>query len=198
MAFRVVSDHHQNGCPHDKRDGKSKIDNDAKPFHGVSFQCGDVAAFTPLIFYPSCRENALWDAGFPHGFVDSALRHFRHASRLRRCGQAGMTAAMTHDDIQDMTSLRAHIDALDARLIALLAERSALIDCAARIKARDGLPARIDARVEEVAALARSRAAQTGLSPDLAEALWRLMMEHFIAQEEAQLGGKDGGNPDRR
>lgn len=107
-----------------------------------------------------------------------------------------MTAPMTHDDIQDMATLRAHIDALDARLIALLAERSGLIDRAAQIKARDGLPARIDARVEEVAALARKRAGDAGLSPDLAEALWRLMMEHFIAQEDAQLGGKDGRNPD--
>ncbi|MFD1794812.1 chorismate mutase [Paracoccus aurantiacus] len=105
---------------------------------------------------------------------------------------------MVHDDIQDMTTLRSHIDALDARLIALLAERSRLIDCAARIKSREKLPARIESRVEEVAALARKRAADAGLSPDLAEALWRLMMEHFIAQEDAQLGGEDGGNPDRR
>lgn len=100
---------------------------------------------------------------------------------------------MAHEDIQDMVTLRAHIDALDARLIALLAERSRLIDRAARIKAREGLPARIDARVEEVAALARGRAAEAGLSPDLAEGIWRLMMEHFIAQEDLYLSpGADG------
>lgn len=96
---------------------------------------------------------------------------------------------MRHDDITDMTMLRRRIDALDAQLILLLAERSTLIDRAAEIKARDNLPARIDARVEEVAALARARAEQSGLSPDLAERLWRMMMEHFIAQEESQLGG---------
>ena len=103
---------------------------------------------------------------------------------------------MAHEDIQDMVALRARIDALDARLIALLAERSTLIDRAAQIKARVGLPARIDARVEEVAALARKRAGQAGLDPDLAEGLWRLMMEHFIAQEEAQLGDSHGGTAD--
>ncbi len=186
-------DDHQDRGPDDKRDGKSQIDKDAKPFHGVSFQCGNVAAFTPLIVKTSGGGQgsiAFWG--------NSALRHFCHASRLRPCRQAGMTAAMTHDDIQDMATLRAHIDALDARLIALLAERSGLIDRAAQIKARDGLPARIEARVEEVALLARTRAADAGLSPDLAESLWRLMMEHFIAQGDAQLGGKDGGNPDRR
>ena len=59
---------------------------------------------------------------------------------------------MAHEDIHDMVALRARIDALDARLIALLAERSTLIDRAAQIKAQVGLPARIDARVEEVAA----------------------------------------------
>lgn len=88
------------------------------------------------------------------------------------------------DDIPDMPALRAHIDALDARLIALLAERSALIDRAAQIKSREGLPARIDVRVEEVAANARRLAGELGLDPDLAEQLWRAMMEHFIAQEE--------------
>lgn len=103
---------------------------------------------------------------------------------------------MAHEDIMDMTALRARIDALDAQLIALLAERSTLIDRAAWIKARDHLPARIEARVEEVAALARSRAEAAGLSPDLAEQLWRVMMEHFIAQEEEQLGEDHGGGTD--
>ncbi|WBU60332.1 chorismate mutase [Paracoccus albus] len=105
---------------------------------------------------------------------------------------------MTHEDIQDMATLRVHIDALDAQLIELLAERSRLIDRAAHIKARDGLPARIDSRVEQVAMLARQRADAAGLHPDLAEDIWRLMMEYFIAQEDAQLGGENGGNPDRR
>lgn len=91
------------------------------------------------------------------------------------------------DDIADMTALRARIDTLDKRLAAMLAERSRLIDRAARIKLRDGLPALIESRVEEVAAKARRNAEAEGLDPDLAEALWRRMMEHFIAQEEAYL-----------
>lgn len=95
------------------------------------------------------------------------------------------------DDIPDMPALRAQIDALDARLIALLAERSALIDRAAQIKSREGLPARIDVRVEEVAANARRLASEQGLDPDLAEQLWRAMMEHFIAQEERILSRQD-------
>ena len=86
-----------------------------------------------------------------------------------------------------MPDLRRRIDALDVRLVALLAERSALIDEAARIKAREALPARIDSRVEEVAANVRRLAEAQGLDPALIESLWRLMMDHFIAQEERQL-----------
>ncbi|TWI34409.1 chorismate mutase [Paracoccus sulfuroxidans] len=86
-----------------------------------------------------------------------------------------------------MPDLRARIDRLDERLIALLAERSALIDEAARIKAKEGLPARITSRVDEVAENARRNAAAAGLDPDLAEGVWRLMMEHFIAQEDRAL-----------
>lgn len=88
-----------------------------------------------------------------------------------------------------MPELRARIDALDARLIALLVERSALIDEAARIKARERLPARITSRVEEVAANARRLADASGIDPDLAEGIWRLMMEYFIAQEDRLLSG---------
>lgn len=83
--------------------------------------------------------------------------------------------------------LRQRIDTLDSRLVALLAERSRLIDEAARIKVREGLPARIQSRVDEVAENARRMAAEEGLDPDLAEAVWRLMMDHFIAQEESHL-----------
>lgn len=88
-----------------------------------------------------------------------------------------------------MHDLRARIDALDAQLVALLTRRSALIDEAAQIKSRENLPARIDTRVEEVASNARRLAESSGLDPDLAEALWRLMMEHFIAQEDRALAG---------
>lgn len=93
--------------------------------------------------------------------------------------------------IPDMQALRAAIDALDLRLAGLLAERTLLIDRAAQIKAGLGLPARIDERVEEVAAKARANARTTGYDPDFAEALWRLMMDHFIAREARHLGEAD-------
>lgn len=96
------------------------------------------------------------------------------------------------NDIPDMPSLRVRIDALDAELIALLAQRSALIERAARIKARDGLPARIDARVEEVVANARRHAENAGLDADLIEHIWRRLIDAAIRQEDRHLRGDHG------
>ena len=90
-------------------------------------------------------------------------------------------------DIHDMPALRVEIDALDAQLMALLARRHALIDRAAQIKAGNGMPARIDDRVEEVVANVRRHAQGHGLDPDLYDRLWRQLIEAAIAQEERQL-----------
>ncbi len=96
---------------------------------------------------------------------------------------------MQIDDISDMATLRAHIDALDEQLVSLLAQRHALIARAARIKERIGLPARIDDRVEEVVANAGRHAASHGLDPALIETIWRQLVEAAIAQEDRYLNG---------
>lgn len=93
------------------------------------------------------------------------------------------------DNIPDMPSLRAEIDALDERIIALLARRSQLIDRAAQIKAAEALPARIEWRVEEVVTNARRHAAEAGLDPDLIESLWRQIIDVAINQEDRHLKG---------
>lgn len=93
------------------------------------------------------------------------------------------------DQINDMATLRAHIDTLDEKLIGLLAERHALIDRAARIKSHIGWPARIDDRVEQVVANARRHAAAAGLDADLIEDIWRQLIEAAIAQEDRHLNG---------
>ncbi|WP_089345906.1 chorismate mutase [Paracoccus seriniphilus] len=94
-----------------------------------------------------------------------------------------------YDDIADMTALRQKIDEVDGQLIELLAHRRALIDRAARIKARDHLPARIDWRVEEVVENARRNAIAAGLDGELIASIWRTLVEAAIAQEDCQLKG---------
>lgn len=91
-------------------------------------------------------------------------------------------------DCRNMAELRAEIDALDAGIVALLARRVGYIDRAAELKPAEGLPARIEARVEAVVAKVRARAGAEGFDPALAEAMWRLMIEWSIAREARVLG----------
>ena len=102
-------------------------------------------------------------------------------------------------DCPNMTTLRAQIDDLDADLVALLVERAGYIDRAITLKHASGLPANITSRVEEVVAKVKAAAATGGLDPDLAEVLWRSLIDWSIAREERVLGrsGKEEDGNDR-
>ncbi len=91
-------------------------------------------------------------------------------------------------DCRNMAELRAEIDALDGQIVALLARRVGYIDRAAELKPAEGLPARIEARVEDVVEKVCKRAGAEGFDPALAEAMWRLMIEWSIAREARVLG----------
>jgi isochorismate pyruvate lyase len=90
-------------------------------------------------------------------------------------------------DCTTMAELRCEIDRIDGALVRLLAERVTYVDRAAVLKARDGLPARIDSRIAEVIANVRDKALAGGLDPQLAETVWRLLIEWSIGREEAAL-----------
>ncbi|WP_376876947.1 chorismate mutase [Albirhodobacter sp. R86504] len=93
--------------------------------------------------------------------------------------------------IASMNDLRAEIDLMDARIVDLLAQRAQLIDRAAELKPNEGLPARIESRVEEVVANVRGFAQARGLDADLTEDLWRRLIDWSIAREELVLGKGD-------
>lgn len=95
---------------------------------------------------------------------------------------------MKASECSTMAELRAEIDRIDAGLVDLIAERITYIDRAAELKPGLGLPARIDDRVEEVVAKVRASAVARGVDPDLAEALWRRLIDWSIAREEVILG----------
>jgi isochorismate pyruvate lyase len=90
-------------------------------------------------------------------------------------------------DCQNMADIRAEIDGLDSALMDLLAQRAAYIDRAAQIKARDGLPARITDRVNEVLANVAHHAQNAGLDPNPYIEMWRVLIESAIAREEMLL-----------
>ena len=91
-------------------------------------------------------------------------------------------------DCTSMAQIRAEIDRLDQELVRLFADRAGYIDRAAEIKAGADLPARIDARVEEVVQNVRRHADTYGLPPELVEKLWRRLIDWSIAREESKLG----------
>ena len=82
----------------------------------------------------------------------------------------------------EMQEIRAQIDALDKRLVALLAERQKLIAAAGEVKpSRDTV--RDEARIEEVVRLVLTEAEKSGLAREIAEPVWRQLIESSIAYE---------------
>lgn len=85
---------------------------------------------------------------------------------------------------QTMTEVRQGVDALDRALVALLAERQRYMDAAARIKPdRDAV--HDDDRIEDVVAKVLTAAQAQGLSAEIAEPVWRLLIDRCIAHEFA-------------
>lgn len=81
-----------------------------------------------------------------------------------------------------MVEVRAQIDRIDRQVVALLAERFGYVRQAARIKPDRGQIAD-PSRIEDVIARVRGLAAEHGAPPDLVEAVYRLMIDRFIALE---------------
>lgn len=81
-----------------------------------------------------------------------------------------------------MTEVRYEIDRIDRILVRLLAERQRYIEAAARIK-RNRSAVRDEARIEDVVAKVLQSARREGLSPDIAESVWRLLIDRCIAHE---------------
>jgi isochorismate pyruvate lyase len=88
-----------------------------------------------------------------------------------------------------MAELRAGIDEIDSELVVLIAERARFIERAIVLKRRDGLPAYIPQRVEEVVANVRQSARRLGAPEHVVETLWRVMIDEFIAIESGRLAG---------
>ena len=81
-----------------------------------------------------------------------------------------------------MAQVREGVDALDRLLVTVLAERQRYMDAAARIKP-DRETVRDTARIEDVVAKVRAAAREAELSEEIAEPVWRLLIERCIAHE---------------
>ena len=78
--------------------------------------------------------------------------------------------------------MRREIDRLDRALVALLVERQSFMDAAARIKG-DRSIVHDRARIEDVVSKVLAAAEAAGLSPAIAEPVWRTLIDRCIAYE---------------
>lgn len=83
---------------------------------------------------------------------------------------------------ESMSDVRAGIDDLDARIIALLAKRFGFMRAAARVKQERGL-VRDESRKAEVIENARRHAAALNVPEDLVAELWDRLVEGSIEYE---------------
>jgi chorismate mutase / prephenate dehydrogenase len=100
-----------------------------------------------------------------------------------------MTTPASLDD------LRQKLNALDADLLRIIAERQALGVEIARVKRDAGLPTRDYRREREVLLRARDNASQRGISPELGEAVMRLLIRGSLTtQEREQVAAQGRGS----
>jgi isochorismate pyruvate lyase len=91
-------------------------------------------------------------------------------------------AIKTPEECGSMDELRVAIDALDRKLVSLLARRQTYIERAAELKSgREQV--RDSARIEDVVQKVIAAAKDAGLNPAIAEPVWRSLIEASIAHE---------------
>ena len=96
-------------------------------------------------------------------------------------------------DCRDMPTLRQEIDRLDRALVAMLAQRQRYIERAAIIK-QDRGRVRDEARIEDVIAKVVAEARRVGLAPEIAEPVWRELVDRSIAHEFVAFDGKQSAS----
>ena len=95
-----------------------------------------------------------------------------------------MTAPLVHH-CNTMADVRRHIDALDLRIVALMAERSGYVAQAARIK-QDASQVHDQARIDFIVERVRAMAKEQGAPEAVIEAAYRAMIDAFIEFERSE------------
>nr|WP_086940935.1 bifunctional chorismate mutase/prephenate dehydrogenase [Thaumasiovibrio occultus] len=85
--------------------------------------------------------------------------------------------------VAELSQLRDKIDAVDKQMVALLAERLALVAQVGEVKSQHGLPIYAPDREAAMLASRRDEAAQQGVPPDLIEDILRRTMRESYASE---------------
>ncbi len=82
----------------------------------------------------------------------------------------------------ELKEIRHEIDKIDTEIIGLLSKRAELVIKAGNLK-KDEQGVRDPKRVEQVINKVKSKAAEVGLDPDIAEKIYRTIISCFIDRE---------------
>lgn len=88
---------------------------------------------------------------------------------------------------QTMDEVRSEIDRVDLGLVDLLAERWTYVDRMWELKRNEATQANVPWRNRAVIEKVRARAAEKGLPPEMAEALWRQIIGWGIQYQDERL-----------
>ncbi|MEH6742330.1 chorismate mutase [Hyphomonas sp.] len=93
---------------------------------------------------------------------------------------------------ETMADVRYEIDRIDRLLVEILAERQSFMDAAARIKP-DRSKVHDATRIEDVVTKVKAACEGAGLSPAIAEPVWRTLIDRCIAYEFGSYDARRGG-----
>src|SRR5512140_1244165 len=85
----------------------------------------------------------------------------------------------------DLSSIRDRIDEVDRKIIALIAERLAIVEEVAIAKLEAASPFRDRQREEALLLRLREHAAEAGVDPHQIERMYRVIMDMSVAHQEA-------------
>ncbi len=95
------------------------------------------------------------------------------------------------EECRTMIDVREGVDAIDRELVRLLVLRQGYVNAAARIKPNRDTVYDAD-RIEDVVSKVLGEARAQGLSADIAEPVWRKLIERCIAHEFEEWDAKCG------
>jgi len=98
----------------------------------------------------------------------------------------------------DLEQLRQRLNELDQQLVELIAERQHVVEKVGELKRTSGHATRDYAREKQVLDQARSRAAELGVAPDVAENVMRLLIQTSLTRQERDRVRAEGRGDGRK
>jgi chorismate mutase/prephenate dehydrogenase len=91
---------------------------------------------------------------------------------------------------QELERLRLQLDAIDQKIVSLLAERQAEVEHVVQLKKAHNIPVYHPAREENLISHCRSQGSKAGLDPDYVEEIYRRILRQSRVEQTAQMARK--------